>query len=202
MDIDSFDQVRAILGAPHPATAKKIYSHLNPRMREFIRHSPLVFVSTVDEDGFPTLSPKGDHAGFVQSQDENHLLIPERKGNKLAFSFRNILGGSKIGLLFLVPGTPEVLRVQGTSQIISDDELNSQLASASQKALLINRVKVSSCYFHCGKALLRSNLWGADLSHVAMNISFGIEISENKGLEASQIGEFDEGVHHRYKNDL
>lgn len=202
MEIKEFSKVREILGEPNPATKNKIYSFLNPRMINFINHSPLVFISTIDSDGFPTISPKGDFPGFVNIQNQNTLLLPERKGNKLAFSYENILNGSKVGILFLVPGTNEVLRVQGSSEVIFDEQLNALLSSQTQKALLIMKIKVSSCYFHCGKALLRSKLWESDKYLETLKISFGQEIAENNGMSSAEIFEFDSGVKSRYETDL
>ena len=202
MKIKELGKIREILGEPNPATKNKIYNFLNSRMIDFIGHSPLVFISTIDSDGFPTISPKGDAAGFINIPSENILLIPERKGNKLAFSFENILNGSKVGILFIVPGTNEVLRVHGTAEIIFDEQLNSLLSSQTQKALLVMMVSVSSCYFHCGKALLRSKLWDLERSVDGLKISFGQEIAENNGMSSAEISEFDSGVKSRYITDL
>ena len=202
MIIESPDQLGGILGNPHPALEKKIYKYLNPRMQRFIEHAPLLFMSTVDEDGFPTISPKGDHPGFVKVENNTSLVIPERKGNKLAYSFRNILSGSKVALLFIVPGTNEVLRVHGEAVLICDQELNKQLNSRNQDALMATRVSVVSSYFHCGKALLRSGLFSGETEYRDMDISFGREMSENNAFDAAEAVEFDIGVKSRYKTDL
>ncbi|WP_439135807.1 pyridoxamine 5'-phosphate oxidase family protein [Pseudomaricurvus sp.] len=202
MKIETLDELRSILGAPNPVLEKKIYTYLNPRMLDFIQHAPLVLISTVDSDGVPTISPKGDHPGFVVTEGNSKLQIPERKGNKLAYSLANILNGSKVALLFIVPGTHEVLRVQGQGELINDPELNQKLASGTQKALLATQVSVDSCYFHCGKALLRSKLFSSDIELRDMNISFGLELSDNGGLDASDTEKFDNGVRNRYQTDL
>lgn len=200
--ITNIDDVQGILGSPKPNLHKKIYNHLNGQMQQFIRHAPLLFISTVDESGFPTISPKGDGPGFVMIEDKQHLLIPERKGNKLAVTFRNILNGSKMGLLLVVPGTNEVLRVQGSAELLADDALNQTLASQSQDALLVTRVSIDHCYFHCGKAFLRSQLFSDTLEKTDMKISFGAELAGNSGLEPEGIQGFDEGVKTRYETDL
>ena len=82
-ELTSVEQIRSIVGEPNPLASKKIYTCLNEQMRAFIQSSPLVMLSTVDELGFPTISPKGDKAGFVRVQDQNTLLLPELRGNKL-----------------------------------------------------------------------------------------------------------------------
>ncbi len=105
-ELTSLEEIREIIGEPNPLASKKIYTKLNSRMQVFIQTSPLVMLSTVDEFGFPTISPKGDKAGFVQVSDEHTLLLPELRGNKLAFSLTNIIETSnKVGLIFLRPGT-------------------------------------------------------------------------------------------------
>lgn len=200
--ISTFDEVREILGSPNANLEKKIYRYLNPRMVRFIEHSPLVFISTIDSEGFPTISPKGDHPGFVKVEGTSTLYLPERKGNKLAFSFQNILQGSKAALLFIVPGTHEVLRVQGGCELLNDTEINRQLASHSHDALLVNRFTVDTCYFHCGKALLRSQLFSPDLVLEDMQISFGLELSDNGGFDRCEADAFDLGVKGRYRTDL
>lgn len=207
MKVDSIEQLREILGSPHPATQDKIYDYLNPGMQEFIEHSPLVMMSTIDEGGFPSISPKGDAPGFVCVQDVQHLLIPERKGNKMALSFGNILAGSRLGLLFFVPGVSEVLRVQGEAEVLYDSELNQRLSSDSQQALVVTRMKVHSAFFHCGKALLRSGLWADDLPRANLKVSFGEQIADNPrkqsaALARQDIPAFDAGVQDRYQADI
>ncbi|MFC4257874.1 MSMEG_1061 family FMN-dependent PPOX-type flavoprotein [Marinobacter lacisalsi] len=202
MDITNIEHIRNILGEPSPRTTGKIYDHLNARMVNFIRHSPLVMVTTVDSEGFPSISPKGDDPGFVHVEDAGHLLIPERKGNKLAFSFQNILEGSKVGLLFMVPGTTEVLRVHGTPTLVHDDKLNQKLMSKSQQALLVTRLAVANAYFHCGKALIRSGIWNPETPRPQVKVSFGQEIAENRSLSSSEADAIDEGVEERYRTDI
>tara|TARA_R110000764_G_scaffold28292_3_gene66493 strand:+ start:1013 stop:1621 length:609 start_codon:yes stop_codon:yes gene_type:complete len=202
MKVQSMEQLRSIVGAPHALTSTKIYDHLNPSMRDFIAQSPLLMMSTVDGDGFPTVSPKGDSPGFVMVEDELHVLIPERKGNKMALSFGNIIAGSRLGLLFLVPGVSEVLRVQGEAEILMDPVLNARLSSKGREALLVTQMRVREAYFHCGKALLRSRLWAKDLEHSGMTISFGEQIAGNSNLSASEVPAFDAAVQLRYETDV
>ncbi len=190
------------MGTPNPVLNKKIYSALNSRMVAFIEHSPLAFIASVDSDGFPTISPKGDAPGFILVEDKNTLLIPERKGNKLAFTFENILSGSKLAVLFVVPGTNEVLRVQGSAELYNDPVLNRKCASASQEALLVTRLQVDHAYFHCGKAFLRSKLFSNELQLQDMKISFGKELLENNAFGDAEAAQFDDGVKDRYKTDL
>jgi len=201
-ELEKFDQVREILGEANPMARKKIYTHLNSSMQGFIASSPLVMVSTVDADGFPTISPKGDEAGFVRITDEGRLLIPELRGNKLAFSLANIVNKSKVALFFLVPGTSETLRVHGTCRLLSGDEISRSLASKTQQALLAIEVQVASAYFHCGKALLRSHLWQPEHWPQAVHISLGQQVADNLGESDEFAEDLDKVIKNRYITDF
>ncbi len=201
-EFKSFADVRQKIGEPNPVASKKIYSFLNERMAHFISSSPLMMLSTVDSEGFPTISPKGDEAGFVQVVDQNTLLIPELRGNKLAFSLANIIDQNKVALIFMVPGTVESLRVHGTCRLLKDDQICRSLGSKSHNALLVMEVKVTNAYFHCGKAFLRSKTWQPDSWSEKIKISFGQEIANNTGESSEYISDFDAGVKARYITDL
>ncbi|HVY06864.1 MAG TPA: MSMEG_1061 family FMN-dependent PPOX-type flavoprotein [Burkholderiales bacterium] len=194
--------LRELLGTPNEYVRQKIHSELNARAMDFIRKSPLLFLSSADEHGIPTVSPKGDPAGFVHIEDSRTLLIPERKGNKLIFTLTNILANQAVGLIFLVPGTGETLRVQGEAELLDDADLCAKVEARGAKALLVIRVRITACYFHCAKAFLRSELWNPESWPEKLKISFGEEIAEAGGLRRESIEEFDRGVAGRYKTDL
>ncbi|WP_019612750.1 MSMEG_1061 family FMN-dependent PPOX-type flavoprotein [Psychromonas ossibalaenae] len=200
--IQSRKILREMIGKPNPVAAKKIYDHLNPRMKNFISQSPLVMLSTIDDQGFPTISPKGDKPGFVKVTQDNKLFIPELRGNKLAFSLTNILEHNKVALIFILPGTTETLRVHGTCRLLSGELICKQMASLSHSALLVMEVTVNNAYFHCGKALLRSQAWQSDTWPEVMKISFGREIAENTGADSSFIEQVDDGIKSRSIADL
>lgn len=200
--IEDVAQLRAIIGEPSEPVRRKIHRRLNARARQFVAQSPLVLVSTADTAGRPTVSPKGDVRGFVRVADDGTLLIPERAGNKLIFSLQNMLANPRVGLIFLVPGTCETLRVSGEAEIRDDVDLRDSLTVRGKSALLVVRVRATECYFHCAKAFLRSELWNPDTWPERMSISFGEEIAEEGGLEGGAIAEFDAGVRRRYRTDL
>lgn len=127
--------------------------------RQFIAESPLVFVSTTDRQFNSDVSPKGDVPGFVRVEDSKTLLIPERSGNRLAYGFQNIIQTGAIGLIFVVPGVRETLRVNGSALLTRDPLLLEQFVSNGKPALLCCRVAVKEAFFHCGKAMIRSNVW-------------------------------------------
>ena len=115
--ITTVEQLRAILGEPSPTTRMKLWTRLEPPAIEFISRSPFLLLRTADAAGFQDVSPKGDGPGFVAVENENTLLIPDRKGNKLLFGLQNILANPQVGIVFLIPGTGETLRVNGTAEL-------------------------------------------------------------------------------------
>ncbi len=152
-------QLAEILGEPSELVKQKIGHSLNDAMKEFIRRSPLLMYSTIDAQGLGDVSPKGDAPGFVQVDDNGNLLIPDRPGNKLAFGYRNLLANPAIGLIFVVPTMTETLRVKGTAVVSNDPELLQQLSVRGKPATLCALVTVKECFFHCGKAMIRSDMW-------------------------------------------
>ena len=158
-DITTTEQLTEVLGEPADFVRQKVNAEVSEAVAEFIASSPLVMVATSDAEGRLDVSPKGDAPGFVEVDDTTTLLIPERLGNKLAYGFRNILETGRIGLIFVVPGSRETLRVNGTATISRDPELLDRLAAKGTPALLCTRVAVEECFFHCGKAMIRSKLW-------------------------------------------
>jgi uncharacterized protein len=154
--------MEALLGEPMEFVRMKVRDRLDDAMRAFIGHSPLAFISTIDEHGRVDVSPKGDPPGFVMVDGQGDLLIPERLGNRLTFGLRNILRNGQVGMLFLVPTERETLRVKGRATLHHDAEVLRGMAVGGKPALLYTRVRVHECFFHCGKALIRSKLWQPD----------------------------------------
>ncbi len=194
--------LRRLIGEPSAQVAHKMHSRLTASAREFIARSPLFLLGTVDQSGQPMVSPKGDPAGFVHIEDDATLLLPERKGNKLVFTLTNVLANPRVALIFLVPGTDETLRVEGTAELLDDSELCQRFVERDRPALLVMRIRISNIYFHCAKAFLRAALWNPATWSGRIRISFGAEIAANGGLAADEIADFDAAVHGRYRTDL
>jgi PPOX class probable FMN-dependent enzyme len=166
-------ELEAVLGAPSAAASAKIADALDPVAHEFLAAAPLAFVATVGEDGALDVSPKGDGPGFVVAEDDRTLLLPERPGNRMALGFRNILATGRIGLIVLVPGVRETLRIEGRAKLTRDPALCERLSAQGKPALLVTRIHVEACFLHCGKALIRSRLWQPERWAPAPAISFG-----------------------------
>ena len=152
-------QLRALIGEPLPLTCAKISDRLNAMTRLFIERSPFVCVATSDHAGHCDLSPRGDPAGFVRILDDRTLLMPERPGNRLADSLRNMLANPHIGLLFVVPGVGDTLRVNGRATLTTDAALLAASAVEGKPPKLGVLVDIDEAYTQCSKAFLRSSLW-------------------------------------------
>jgi len=200
--IQTTQRLRELIGTPNGLVRLKIHSQLNETAREFINRSPMLFLATCDANGTPQVSPKGDAPGFVHVESDHTLLVPERKGNKLAFTLENILENPKVALIFLVPGTCETLRIEGRAQLDDDPRLCKEMTARGASALLVIRIDIDAVYFHCAKAFLRGELWKPGTWNEAVEVSFGSEIAQDGGLEPEKIGEFDAAVQSRYKTDL
>jgi uncharacterized protein len=160
--ISSEDELIDVIGEANPATLQKVGEALDESMIEFIKQSPLVFISTTDENGLIDISPKGDAPGFVNVDAQNNLLLPERPGNKLVFGFKNILRNNNVGLIFVIPNTRETLRVKGLATLTRDPEILDALSAQNKPAILCTHIEVKGCFFHCGKAMIRSKAWQPD----------------------------------------
>jgi PPOX class probable FMN-dependent enzyme len=157
--ITTLEQLREVIPEATQKTRSKIVARLGSLERRFIERSPMVFIGTADDAGAATVSPKGDAPGFVLIEDDRTIVIPDRPGNGLAYGLMNLTGNPQIGLLFIIPGSTETFRVQGTAELTRDPTLLAALAARGKDALLAVRVRIRHCYFHCAKAFLRSNLW-------------------------------------------
>lgn len=152
-------QLRALIGEPAPLTCAKISDRLNAMTRLFIERAPLVCLATSDTTGACDLSPRGDPAGFVRILDERTLLIPERPGNRLADSLRNMLANPHVALLFVVPGVTDTFRVNGRATITTDAALLAGSSVEGKAPRLGVLVDIDEAYTQCSKAFLRSHFW-------------------------------------------
>lgn len=200
--ITSVEQIRALVGELNPTTQLKIGSALDAHARAFIGRSPFLVLSTSDADGRADVSPKGDHPGFVAVEDEHTLLIPDRTGNRLVFSLQNILANPQVGVLFLVPGTGETLRVNGRASLTSDPAIRERLASRGKPALLAIRVEVEECFFHCAKAFLRAALWKPESWPKDVKVSFGRIMADKLGSGDDVAQAIDVMIEENYRTDL
>lgn len=159
--VTSVEQLEAVLGPVHPVNLEKSLPALDEHCRAFVGMCTFLTVATSSAAGKADVSPKGDPPGFVRVLDDVTLAVPERPGNRRADTFHNVLENPAVGLLLLVPGIDETLRVNGTASITRDPDVLQPMAVAGRAPLLALLVHVEEVFFHCGKALKRSALWSA-----------------------------------------
>ena len=152
-------ELEALLGEPAPLVRAKVSDRLNELTRQFVDRSPFVLLATSAPDGTCDVSPRGDPPGFVRVLDERTLLLPDRPGNRLADSLRNILANPNVGLLFVIPGIGDTLRVNGRAAVVTDEELLAPSAVEGKVPRLGLRIEIDEVFTHCSKAFLRSRLW-------------------------------------------
>jgi len=157
--VNSLAELRAIVGEPAERSVKKETATLDRYAREFIAHSPFVLIATAGGNGRCDVSPKGGAPGFVAVLDDTHLVIPERPGNRRLDGMQNILQNDHVGLIFMIPGREDTLRVNGRACIVRDEALLDRLTYADKRPQLAIGVAVEECFFHCAKAFRRAGLW-------------------------------------------
>lgn len=157
--IETEAALQELLGEPAALVRSKVSGRLNPLTRRFIEQSPFVCLATSDERGSCDVSPRGDPKGFVRILDEVTLLVPERPGNRLADSLRNILRNPHVGLLFVIPGVTDTFRVNGRATLTTDAALLAPSVVEGKIPRLGILVDIDAAYTQCSKAFLRSQLW-------------------------------------------
>jgi PPOX class probable FMN-dependent enzyme len=156
--ITSLEQLDAIYGKPgQPALVKEV-DHITPHYRAFIEAAPFCALATSGPEGLDC-SPRGDRPGFVRVADERTLQLPDRRGNNRTDSLKNIIREPPVGLLFLIPGCNETLRVNGRAHLSIAPELLDSFAVEEKAPRSVVVIAVDTVYFQCARALLRSDLW-------------------------------------------
>ena len=192
--IEDPEQLRELYGAPSERSLKKQLSHFDEHCRAFIARSPFLVIASSDPSGRCDASPKGDAPGFVQVLNDETLLIPDRLGNNRVDTIGNLLAWPGVGLIFFVPGINETLRVNGRARVTTDPALLEPLAvngKVPRSAILVSAEEI---YFHCGKALIRSDLWNSEkqlrrsefpsLGRILADQIGGVSVEESERLTA------------------
>ncbi len=161
--ITAQEELRMLVGEPSELSLRKQQVALDAHCRAFIGLSPFVAIGTTDAlHGWCDVSPRGDAPGFVQVLDDKTLVIPERSGNRRVDTLRNILQTPAVGLLFMVPGVEETLRVNGRAWLVRDQALLERMTFQGKQPLLAIGVTLEECFLQCAKALKRSHLWNPE----------------------------------------
>ncbi|QDC10558.1 pyridoxamine 5'-phosphate oxidase family protein [Oceanicola sp. D3] len=152
-------ELAALFPATHQLAIDKCMPALDAHSRAFIARAPFLCISTQSPDGLADVSPRGDPAGFVRVLDDHTLLIPDRPGNNRLDTQRNILANPAVGLIFMVPGFDETLRVNGTARLTRDPALLATMEVQGRRPTTAIAVTVHEAFLHCAKAFRRSRLW-------------------------------------------
>ena len=182
--IETAEQLRSSYGEPSERAARKSLDHLDRHCRRFIALSPFVVLASAGADGRVDCSPRGDPAGFVAVLDDRTVLLPDRLGNNRVDSLRNVLESPYVGLLFLIPGVNETLRLNGRASLTTDPNLLEPLSVKGRAPRSGLVIEVEEVFLQCTKALVRSRLW-ADESRVDRKEvlpSFGQMLADHVGL--------------------
>ena len=157
--VTTLEELAGLYGAPTANAARKEIDHLDAGCREVIARSPFALLATADADGRCDVTPRGGAPGFARVLDERRLAIPDARGNNRTDALRNIVANPHAGLLFLIPGLGETLRVNGPASLTRDPGLLAELADAGREPKLAVVVEAREVYLHCAKAFIRSGLW-------------------------------------------
>ncbi|MGN9774652.1 pyridoxamine 5'-phosphate oxidase family protein [Micromonospora sp. H33] len=159
VEITTHEELRELLGSPGPRAAAKERTRLHERDRQWLAASPFCLVATAGADGTCDVSPKGDPPGFALVLDDTTIAIPERPGNKRADGYRNILDNPHVGLIFLIPGRTDTLRINGRARLLRDAPFFDSMVVDGHRPVLAVVVEIEQIFYHCAKAFLRSELW-------------------------------------------
>ncbi|MET7467283.1 pyridoxamine 5'-phosphate oxidase family protein [Micromonospora sp. NPDC005686] len=158
-EISNEAELRDLLGTPTARALAKERRTLHERDREWLAASPFCLLATAGADGACDVSPKGDPPGFALVLDDSTIAIPERPGNRRADGYRNILANPHVGLIFLIPGRTDTLRINGRARLISDAPWFADMEVKGHRPVLAVEVAIEQIFYHCAKAFLRSELW-------------------------------------------
>ncbi|WP_246394076.1 MSMEG_1061 family FMN-dependent PPOX-type flavoprotein [Pseudonocardia pini] len=190
--ISTLDELREVVPEPHPSLWEKDIGRIDPTARTFIETSPFLLLATSAPDGTCDVTPRGDPAGSVLVLDEHTIVIADRRGNRRLDGLRNVLANPHVGLLFVVPGRSDTLRVNGTAQVVSEAPFFDRLVVEGSRPVLALVVRVEELFLHCAKAFLRAGLWDpASWPDRAAVPSPGEMVRSMRDLDASVVPEID-----------
>jgi PPOX class probable FMN-dependent enzyme len=157
--LTSRSELRSHYKAVHDRAQRKELRGLDGHSKGFIGKSPFVLIGSSDGNGNADVTPKGDRPGFVAVLDDTTLAIPDRPGNNRLDTWENVIANPAVGLLFLIPGMDETLRINGEARITIDTGLRERLATEGKLPATVMIVAIKAVYMHCAKAFMRSQLW-------------------------------------------
>lgn len=198
--------LRALFKPTHDLAALKCQPKLDHHAQDFIRRSPFLCIGTQNHNGKADVSPRGDPAGFVRILDAQTLAIPDRPGNNRLDTQSNILGNPNVGLLFIIPGFDDTLRVNGRASLTTDPSVLAPMAINDRVPTLAILVQVSEVFLHCAKAFRRSRLWDPTQhqDRKAMPSLLNMILDQTTGApkDPAEMRKIDDGLEADYKNSM
>jgi uncharacterized protein len=158
-EVTSAEELRELLGPAMQRAATKDRTALHPLQRKWLDASPFCLIATSAPDGSCDVSPKGDPPGFTLVLDDHTIAIPDRPGNRRADGFHNVLGNPRVGLIYLIPGRADTLRINGHARLLCDAPFFDRMVVNGHRPKLALLVEIEQVFFHCPKAFMRSQLW-------------------------------------------
>jgi PPOX class probable FMN-dependent enzyme len=196
-------QLRDVFGWPSERAVNKQIDHLDQHCRAIIAQSPFLLLGTADPTGRCDVSPKGDYPGFVRVLDDKTLAIPDLPGNNRLDTLTNMLHNPQVGLLFMIPGMHETLRVNGTVHLVRDAELLASLAFQGKCPKLAIVVDIQEVFSHCPKACMRSKLWAVESQSDRRELpSFAEILRDHAALGECDLVELQRELDHRAESRL
>jgi PPOX class probable FMN-dependent enzyme len=192
--IQSAAELGAILGEVYPTGANKVIDHIDVHCRAWIERTPFIVISSASAAGAMDVSPKGDPAGFVKVLDDKTLAIPDRLGNNRGDTFKNVLETARVGIMFVIPKRTEVLRVGGSAQVVTDEELLIDMQVKGKVPTLALLVRVEEAMFHCGKSMVRSRMWKPEHWASIAGLPTYAQVLKAHGKVPNEIDELEELV--------
>jgi uncharacterized protein len=198
--------LRSLFPPTHTLAKIKALDHLDVHAKAFVARSPFLCIGTQTADGRADVSPRGDPAGFVKILDDRTMLIPDRPGNNRLDTLANIIANPVVGLLFMVPGFDETLRVNGTARLTRDPDLLTQLAVNDRQPTLAIVVSVDEVFLHCAKAFRRSRLWdpAQRQDRTTMPSLLKILLDQTTGApdDPAEMAKIDAGLEEDYRKSM
>ena len=159
VEITTPGELTELVGEPVRRVAEKVRTSLHEVDRAWLARSPFCLLATSDGAGSCDVSPKGDPPGFTLVLDDTTIVVPDRPGNRRADGFRNVLSNPHVGLIYLVPGRGDTLRINGRARLVRDAPFFDRLVVKGHRPTLALLVEIEEVFYHCSKAFLRSRLW-------------------------------------------
>jgi uncharacterized protein len=198
--------LRALFPATHKLAAQKSLPRLDRHAQDFIRRSPFLCIGTQNAEGKADVSPRGDPRGFVQILDDRTLAIPDRPGNNRLDTQSNILGNPNVGLLFMVPGFDDTLRVNGRASLTIDPEVLAPMTINDRRPTLAIIVEVTEVFLHCAKAFRRSRLWDPtehqDRKAMPSLLNMILDQTSGAPTDPVEMRKIDEGLEEDYRTSM